>query len=211
MDGIVLSDLIARGSGMAARATGGPCVLFRPASALSPLRPSGALMQLPVRFVASARRAGSLPHPVHEAVLDGAYVRVGDVLVDAGGTNWIVAACETLLPVICVRAARSVSVSRGGTGGGDTGLSAYGGRGLAAMLLANWPASMVAAGTGLDRTGIPGDVAPGAWSVLLPLLPSGAWPRAGDVLTDDLGRSGTVVDAEPTANGWHLTVRQAVP
>jgi len=210
MDGVVLSDLIARGSGIAARVTGRPCVLFRPVSALSPLRPSGALMQLPVWFVASARRAGSLPHPVHEAVLDGAYVKVGDILVDADATNWIVAACESMLPVMCVRAARLVSLSRGGIGGGETGLSTYGGVGAANVVLANWPASMVAGGSGLDRTGIVADVAPGGSSVLLPLLSGGVWPRAGDVLTDDLGRSGTVVDAEATANGWHLTVRQAV-
>ena len=70
---------------------------------------------------------------------------------------------------------------------------------------------MVASGGGLDQTGILTDVPPGAWSVLLPMLPAATVPRAGDVFGDDLGRSGVVTVAEPTANGWHLTVRQAVP
>ena len=144
------------------------------------------------------------------AVLDGAYVRVGDVLVGSDGLVWIVASCEVFLPVLCVRAARLVGVSRGG-GAGSVGVGGYGGAVGSTPLLDGWPASMVAAGGGLDQAGIPTDVAPGAWSVLLPLLPPTAVPRAGDVLGDDLGRSGVVTVAEPTASGWHLTVRQAVP
>lgn len=201
-----VADAVARGQGIAARIMGGWCVLYRPDLALQPLRPTRALMRLPVRFVAAGRRAGSLPHPVHEALLDSAYVRMGDVLVDAeAAVTWIVASCETFLPVLCVRAQRTVSVTRGGEVGG------YGGAGPSVTLLTGWPASMVGAGGGIDQAGIAGDVAPGSWSVLLPLLPNDGLPRAGDVLRDDLGRRGVVTVADPTANGWHLMVRQAVP
>ncbi len=210
MDAATVADAVARGNGIAARVLGNWCVLHRPTEAIRPMRASSALMRLPVRFVAAGRRASSLPHPVHEAVLDGAYVRVGDVLVGDDGLVWIVASCEVFLPVLCVRAARIVGVSRGGTER-SVGLGGYGGAVGSTPLLDGWPASMVASGGGLDQAGIPTDVAPGAWSVLLPLLPAATVLRAGDVLGDDLGRSGVVTVAEPTPNGWHLTVRQAVP
>ena len=210
MDAAGVADAVSRGNGIAARVLGSWCVLHRPTFAIRPMRAGGELMRLPARFVAAGRRAGSLPHPVHEAVLDGAYVRVGDVLVADDGATWIVASCETLLPVLCVRAFRTVGVSRA-VGEGAVGLAGYGGVVETTALLDGWPASMVASGTGLDQAGIPGDVAPGAWSVLLPSLPGDTLPRAGDGFHDDLGRSGVVSVAEPTPNGWHLTVRQAVP
>jgi hypothetical protein len=83
-------------------------------------------------------------------------------------------------------------------------------------LLVDWPASVLAAGVG-GRGPLPADApgvhgGSGGWAVLLPALCIGGAPvllRPGDLVHDDLARTGVVASAELTALGWRLHVRQA--
>ena len=111
-------------------------------------------------------------------------------------------------PVLCVRATRLVSIARPGLPA-SSGLGGYGGivRGGGLPLLYAWPASVIAAGEGLDRGGLPSDASLPGLSVLLP----GTGPvtvRTGDIVTDDVGRTGVVTAAETSEHGVKLLVKQ---
>ena len=122
---------------------------------------------------------------------------------------WFIAAQQPLLPVLAVKATRVVAFSRAAAPLGS-GMNAYGGTTAAAMvpLTGPWPVSMLAAGAGGTDAGLPTDATPGAWTVLLPAL-AGVTLRNGDVLSDDLARTGVVSAAELTDLGWRLIVKQA--
>jgi hypothetical protein len=76
------------------------------------------------------------------------------------------------------------------------------------VLLSGYPASVINAyGAGLNPTDLPGDAPPRAWEVLLPAAP-GLVLLNGDLMTDDLGRTGVVSSAELTDLGWRLLVKQ---
>jgi hypothetical protein len=48
----------------------------------------------------------------------------------------------------------------------------------------------------------------GGWLVLLPAV-AGVVLREGDLVRDDLGRSGVIAQAELSEPGWRLIVRRA--
>lgn len=143
-----------------------------------------------------------------EGVFDSAYTRPGDYLVGAQFT-YFVASRMPLEPVVCRRATRVVDFARSpGQAGG--GLGSYGGlvRAATLRLLVGWPASVIDAGEGLDRAGLPADAGVAGWSVLLPPTPL-VLLAPGDLMLDDLGRAGIVSAAELSDHGWKLAVRQA--
>ncbi len=204
-----IDDMIQRGRGLAAIAIGEWHDLHRPKGHASPLQGGTTIMRMPALFTPSEGRAASYGHPLFEATVDAAYTQPGDYLVGPTYT-WFVASQPPLLPVVCVKATRTVSVSRAGAMDG-VGLGGYGGlqRQLATPLLTNWPASLVSHGFGMDRVDLPGDAKLGGWIVLLPILPCSIVLRTGDLVTDDLGRAGVVSWAELSDLGWRLFVRQA--
>jgi hypothetical protein len=130
----------------------------------------------------------------------------------ADGGVWFVAQQQPLLPVLCVRAARVVGFVRPAPSDGtsNSGVGAYGGFtvGSATALLSDYPASIMNAyGGGLDPTDPPGDAPPRSWEVLLPPVP-GVVLQNGDLMNDDLGRTGVVASAELTDIGWRMLVKQ---
>ena len=86
----------------------------------------------------------------------------------------------------------------------------------ATPLWQDWPASVLAAGVG-GRGPLPSDApgvhgGSGGWAVLLPAVCVAGAPvvlRPGDLLHDDLARTGVIASAELTDLGWRLHVRQA--
>jgi hypothetical protein len=89
-------------------------------------------------------------------------------------------------------------------------VNSYGGvsAATAVLLCAGWPASVLTSGTrGVDSAQLPADGKPGAWTVLLPTI-AGVVFAPGDLMTDDLGRTGVISTAELSALGWRLLVRQ---
>ncbi len=208
MDFDRIDDAIQRGRGLAAIAIGTLHDLHRPRGPNGPLQEATAIMRMPALFMPSSNRMLAYGHPLFEAAFDAAYTQPGDYLVGPQFT-WFVASQAPLLPVLCVKATRVVTVARSG-GAAGVGLGAYGGlrRDTLLPVLTAWPASMVAHGSGIDRADLPGDASLGGWSVLLPAL-ANITLRTGDLMTDDMGRAGVVSSVELSDYGWRLGVRQA--
>lgn len=203
-----IADAINYGNGVTARQLGAMCHLHRPRDATPPITAATLLMQLPAHFEPLRQHGSSYGHPLYTGLFDAGYTRPGDYLRGAGIT-WFIASQAPLLPVLCVRATRTVNLVRT-TPPSSVGLSGYGGlvRATASPVLTGWPVSLLASGSGLDRAGLPGDAGSSGWSVLLPAT-GRTMIRGGDLLTDDLGRAGVVASAELSELGWRLDVRQA--
>lgn len=218
MNNDLLQDTIRRGLGRAAASVGAWCNAYRPKGPANPLDPTHRFLRLQAAFTSvHPSRPIGYGQPDWIGVFDAAYTRPGDYLVrslsarggDTGGV-WFIASQQPNLPVLCVRASRVVSLARPAAPLA-TGVNTYGGVTLAAAtaLMTSWPASVLAAGgAGADGAALPADGSPGSWTVLLPAVP-GIALRNGDLLTDDLGRTGLVTSAEQTDLGWRLIVKQA--
>jgi hypothetical protein len=214
MDGLTLQDRIYRGYGKAAVCIGIDCDLFRPVGPFLPLAPENRIMRLPVAFLpvgGRVKRPVPQTDPYWEGVFDAAYAEPGDILrrrTDAA--IFFVAAKQALLPVLCVRALRTITINRPSTANA-AGLNLYGGTVAAfdTTLAVDWPASVeITAGTGIATAGIQSELTPGAWEVLLPASLK-LQLQIGDILTDDEGRIGVISVAETTDLGTRLTVKQA--
>ncbi len=214
MDAATLTDRLHRAAGRTAALVGTPHDLLRPAAPHEPLAAAPRILRLPIAFFPLG---GGINRPVGygealwEAQLDAAYTRPGDLLrCTATGAVHFIAAQQPLLPVLCVRAARQVDITRSAAAA-SAGLNAYGGTVTAtdSTLATAWPASILATGgQGTGQSGIAADLPSGAWQVLLPSSLAISL-RTGDRLTDDLGRVGVIAATERSELGWRLWVRQA--
>jgi hypothetical protein len=215
-----LVDVIQRSLGRAAHAVGSWCDAYRAAGKDHPLAVANRFMKLQAAFSppdAGFARPVGYGQAVWWGLYDAAYTRVGDFLVrpasapgQTDGGVWFVAAQQPMLPVLCVRATRVVDFARPAAAA-SAGLNGYGG--VTAQntqdLALGWPASVLASGSGgVGGADLPSGAPPGNWDVLLPAIP-GIGLRNGDVMRDDLGRSGVVSSAEKTDLGWRLLVKQA--
>ena len=219
MNGALLQDIIRNGLGRAAIVIGDWCDLYRPSGTADPISAGNRILRMHASFAAASGygQPVSFGQPTWHGVFDAAYTRPGDYLVRVSDTTqaddpatWFIAAQQPLLPILCVRASRTVSLARAAAPNA-AGVNTYGGVTTAGntVLATNWPASLLTAGgAGMDAAALPADGTPGAWSVMLPPI-AGVALRAGDLLTDDLGRTGVVASAELTELGWRLLVKQA--
>jgi hypothetical protein len=209
-----LQDAVSRGLGRAALRLGESYDAFRPTDPFAPITPRSFFLRLDAAFHGEDQtwhRSARYGVPVWFGVYDSAYTQPGDYLVGPLGIFFI-AAQPPLLPPVCVQTNRILSVARP-DGALNAGLNAYGGvtAGSETVLLRDWPASMLAAGTGQGADELPGDTAAGRWIVLLPALRGdrGVVLRPRDILTDETGAIATITQAECTALGWRLSVTQA--
>jgi hypothetical protein len=208
-----IQDTLQRGLGRGARVVGTPHFVHRCPSVEDPLDPANRVLLLSAAFLPeSGRWERSVPagQALWQGMFDSAETRPGDYLVNARtGETWFIAAQYALLLVLCIRCNGIVSLSRPAPQTAS-GVNAYGGVQTTNLvpLLRNFPASILAAGgTGLDAN-LPGDVNPGAWTVLLP--PTGhVVPAQGDLLTDALGRTAVIGTTEHTNQSWRLLARQS--
>jgi len=212
MDESRLQDRISWGLNVAARSIGAPTDAYRPSSVLEPLRSTNRFLRLHAAFSnvhGGFERPNTYDHPLWNGILDSAYTRVGDYLVQKSGT-WFIAAQQSLMPVLCVRADRIVSFTRPAAPT-SSGVNTYGGVTTATNtpLLTNWPASVRAAAlAGTPSADLPGGSSVSHWTVLLPAQP-GVVLLVSDLMIDDLGRNAVVSSAELTNLGWRLSVKQA--
>ena len=212
MDESCLQDRISWGLNVAARSIGTPTDAYRPSDASEPLRPTNRFLRLRAAFRnvhGGFERPNTYDHPLWTGIFYSSYTRVGDYLVQQSGT-WFIAAQQTLMPVLCVRADRIVSFARPAAQTAS-GVNTYGGVTAATNtpLLTNWPASVRTASlAGIPSANLPGDSSVSHWTVLLPAQPDVVLLVA-DLMTDDLGRNAVVSSAELTDLGWRLTVKQA--
>ena len=212
MDGQKLQDRLYLGLGASARHIGRQADAFRPKGPLQPLHKANRFLRLPATFVSAKGNSGRtnlFGDPLWYGIFDASYTRPGDYIVLESGTYFIVSQ-EPLLPVLCVKANRTISIVQPNVQSGPAG-NAYGGftSGGYATLIDAWPASVLGENrTSASSVDLPTDQAVPYWNILLPGL---AYPvvSPGDRITDDLGRSAIVAGTELSDLGWRISAKMA--
>ena len=206
-----IQDRVWWGSNRAAHVAGEQADAYRPRWPCAPLSAENRYMRLPALFTGMRgkfERPLEFGAPLCHGIFDAAYTQPGDYLVQ-GDATWFIASQEPLLPVLCVRTNCVTSFHRPGC---DACTDGYGGvvRDELVLLVQDWPASVL--GTtdgGHSEAELPGDMGVSQWIAILPKS-VGVMLRPGDLMRDDLGRSGVVKSAEKSDLGWRLLVKQAV-
>ncbi len=212
MDGRKLQDRLYFGLGRSARHTGQIANAFRPAGPFEPLRKENRFLRLPAAFVPvteSQKTTNAYGQPLWHGIFDGSYTRTGDYLV-CGSSIFFIASQESLLPLLCVMANRTISISRP-TVQTATGTNPYGGfmPGKSSSLMSGWPASVLGEERfAMTATNLPTDQAIPYWNILVPAV-TGVLLSPGDMVTDDLSRSAVIAGSELTGLGWRLTAKMA--
>lgn len=206
-------DAIRRGLGLAARAVGDWCDLYRGEHPHAPpIAPGNRVIRLPAAFANTRSFTAPVGYgdALWQGVFDSVYSRAGDYLVGADGT-FFVASQPRLGPVLCVKTNRTLTLRRP-AGPQQAGINRYMGvqASEAQPLLTGWPASVLTV-LGGGKGALPGDApggvgGAGGWLALLP--GAGVTLRPGDLASDDLGRVAVVSASEHTALGWRLHLRQ---
>jgi hypothetical protein len=210
MTGAYVQDRHWYAMGVAARHSGTWAEAFRPAGPAEPLSMSHRFLRLPVCFVPArgGERRTNLPgDPFWDGIFDASYTRPGDYIVAQTGTFFI-ASQLPLLPVLCVRTNRTISASRPTPQTRVTGNS-YGGYrpGSAEPLLTKWPACVtISSQYGRPEASLPTNQPSANFNILLPNM-SRIVLSTGDLVTDDLGRSGVLIATEQTDLGWRVTAK----
>jgi hypothetical protein len=181
---------------------------YRANGASDPLNRSNRFLQLRAAF---SRVDGSFSQPVGHGIahwrgyFDASYTRVGDYLVHKHDIFFI-AAQHALLPVLCIKTNRILSITRQVVS--TTSASASPETVTSSIdIISHWPASVLGTGTeGRPVTQLPGDTGIPSAIALLPSTHEQILQPA-DVVTDELGTISIVVAAELSDLGWRLNVR----
>ena len=210
MNGIKLQDRLYLGLGRSARFVGRSTDAFRPNGPFNPLDRQNRFLRLPATFVSakgSGTRTNSHGEALWHGVFDGSYTRVGDYLVLGTGTFFVISQVP-LLPILCVRTNRTISITRPSMQTA-TAANTYGGytSSNSVMLMSEWPASVLGENrSGASATGLPGDQTSPYWAILIP-APAGVLLSSGDIVTDDLGRTAVIAGSELTDLGWRISAK----
>ncbi len=213
MDGTKLQDRLYFGLGVSARHIGRPADAFRPSGPLQPLATQNRFIRMPATFTSSYgryNRTNDFGNALWYGIFDASYTKPGDYLVTADATYFI-ASQAPLLPVLCVRANRTVSVSQP-VAQANIARNAYGGytSGGSTILMADWPASILGEGrSSHSPANLPTDQGVPYWSVLLPAV-TGMILSPGNIITDDLNRTAIISGAELTTLGWRIAAKMAM-
>jgi hypothetical protein len=208
MDVDHLQDRLYWGLNRMANKVGRVTDAYRANGVSDPLDRSNRFLQLHAAF---SRADGNFTQPVgYETAVwrgyfDASYTRVGDYLVHRHEV-WFIAAQHSLLPVLCVRTNRVLSVTRQtvatiGTSIAPTTATS------SINVISQWPASVLGTGTeGRSETQLPGHTRIPTATALLPAT-HGQIFQPADVVTDEHGASNIIVAAELSDLGWRLNVR----
>ena len=197
MDAAHLQDRLYWGLNRAAKALGKVTNAYRPSGISNPLNRSNRYLQLPAVF---SRADGNFSRAVGYGVgvwrgyFDASYTRIGDYLVQDNDI-WFIAEQQSLLPVLCVKTNRVITVSRHVTPTVDIS-NVPAPTNSMVEVISGWPASQLGTGTAIPN-----------WIALIPSV-HGKILQPTDIVTDDLGTSGIVAAAELSSLGWRLNVRQ---
>jgi hypothetical protein len=204
-----LQDRLDWGLNRAANIIGRVTDAYRPVGISDPLDRSNRYLQLRAAFSrADGNFARSIGYGVAiwRGIFDASYTCVGDYLVHDHDI-WFIAEQQHLMPILCVRTNRVISITRQTAPSTATLTSTVNANSMITVI-SQWPASVLGTGAeGKSPTGLPGDTTIAKSIALVPsvhgqiLLPT-------DIVTDDLGINSVVVAAELTNLGWRLIVRQ---
>jgi hypothetical protein len=212
MNGRKLQDRLYLGLGLSARHVGQSADAFRPKGPFKPLDRQNRFLRLPATFVSATGNGGktnAYGEVLWHGIFDAGYTRAGDYLVLETGT-FFVASQEHLLPVLCVKANRIISIVRPNMQT-NTANNAYGGytSGSSAILMENWPASVLGENrSSASATDLPTDQAVPYWNILLPAIAC-IILSPGDLVTDDLNRTAAIAGTELTDLGWRISAKMA--
>lgn len=200
------------GLGLSARHFGQSTDAFRPCGPFQPLAAENRYIRLPATFTSSYgrfTRTNEFGNALWCGIFDGSYTKPGDYLVTPSAT-YFVASQAPLLPILCARTNRTISIARPNVQANIAG-NAYGGytAGGSTMLMAGWPASILGGGQSSHSTAdLPTDQGTPNWNVLVP-PPIGVILSPGDIITDDLSRTAVISGSELTDLGWRIIARMA--
>ncbi len=203
MDGRKLQDRLYLGLGLSARIVGRLADAFRPAGPNDPLDRQNRFLRLPAVFLPAKGkdRANVYGDVLWHGMFDASYTQPGDYIVMDSGI-YFVASQDPLLPVLCVRTNRTISIGRPNmqTFAAENGYGGYT-PGGSANLMDRWPASVLGEGRSApSTTNLPTDQGVPFLNVLLPSS-AGVILSPGDIITDDLGRTATITGSELTNLG----------
>jgi hypothetical protein len=207
-----IQDRLYFGLGRSARFVGQSTDAFRPVGPHHPLDQQNRFLRLPALFLPANGKdnhANGYGEVLWYGTFDASYTRPGDYLVTSSAILFV-ASQDPLVPVLCIRTNRTISIVRPNMQTG-TGGNAYGGytSGGAKSLIDRWPASVLDEGRSSSPTAnLPSDTAVPRWNILIP-SPAGVVLSPGDLITDDLGRTATIVGSELTYLGWRIGAKMA--
>lgn len=121
---------------------------------------------------------------------------------------FFVASQLPLLPILCVKTNRTISIGRPELQAAISANS-YGGftQGSYTSLMQCWPASvMTNSRYGQSESALPTDQPAAYISILMPAIEA-VRLTTGDIVDDDLGRAAVLVGAELTELGWRLEAK----
>lgn len=216
MDAATIQKKINAGYGKAAARVGFAFQQWRPTSSANPTTAGNNIGALNASFTVKGATFNFTQPAAYKDVLfnglfDASQTQVGDYLVGANDTYFI-AQQQDLLPPLCVRCNRIVSVWAPGPSKVFGADSNYGGTTPASesAVMTAWPASIMFDARGrVTEVGLPTDLPSPFFQILLP-----AWGavdvRSSRFVSDDLGRRYTIAAAERSPLGWRLSAQQAV-
>jgi hypothetical protein len=210
MDARRLQDRLYYGLGMSARHIGRTADAYRPVGPFDPLAKQNRFLRLPAAFVpakSGTETTNAYGQPLWHGIFDASYTRAGDYRL-LENEIFFIASQAPLLPVLCVIANRTISVSRP-TVQTATGTNPYGGftADTSFDVLNLWPASVLGVdGSSSMATGLPTEQASPNWNILLP-APADILLSPGDRITDDFGRNAVISAAELSGLGWRITAK----
>jgi hypothetical protein len=203
-----LQDRLDWGLNRAANILGKMTDAYRPEGSSTPLDRSNRFLRLHVVF---SRCDGNFDQSVGygsalwRGYFDSSYTRVGDYLVQ-NEDIWFIVSQQSLLPVLCVKANKTISIARQLTPDNTTSSNLVP-LGSTINVISEWPVSMLGIGTeGRSATQLPGDTRIPTVTALLPSI-HGQTIEPADIITDEYGASGIVVATELSDLGWRLNVR----
>lgn len=208
MDADHLQDRLYWGLNRAANVLGRVTDAYRASGVSDPLDRSNRYLQLRAAF---SRVDGNFTQPVGYGIgvwrgyFDASYTRVGDYLVREHDV-WFIAAQHCLLPVLCVKTNRVITITRQVTPITGTSYDLASANSTISVI-SRWPASLLGTGTeGKSPTGLPSDTAIPNVIALLPATHDQVL-QPTDIVIDEHGTTGIVVAAELSDLGWRLNVR----
>jgi hypothetical protein len=212
MNGRKLQDRLYLGLGLSARHVGRLADAFRPSGPFDPLDKQNRFLRLPATVVSTRGEYGHtnlFGNSLWYGVFDASYTRPGDYVVMESGT-FFVASQTPLLPILCVKSNRTISIVQPKM---QTTIAnnSYGGytSGSSITLMRGWPASVLGENrTSRSTADLPTDQVTPYWSVLVP-SPAGVVLSPGDIITDDLGRTAVIAGTELTNLGWRISAKMA--
>lgn len=204
-----LQDRLYWGLNRAANILGRMTEAYRPMGVTDPLDRPNRYLRLRAAF---SRADGNFAQSTGYGVaiwrgyFDASYTRVGDYLVQ-GHDIWFIAARQCLLPILCVKTNRVISIARQLTPvtGNPYDLSDPNTK---VAVISRWPVSVLGIGTdGRTPTHLPGDTTIPNATVLLPSV-HGQVVQPTDVITDEQGTASIVVASELSDLGLRLNIRR---